>query len=225
MTPKTKPSSGKPTAAKVAYRTVKIDGLDIFYREAGPQDAPVVLLLHGFPTSSHMFRNLIRALADEFRLVAPDYPGFGNSSILPWSSKYLQECYQVAGEAYGWSKRDPKPGSMRDGNYLIGWGMATATYPGIRSPGAAKVRILQDGSAMVSSATQDMGGGTYTTMTQVVSDVMGIPVNRIHPALGDSYLPPAPVSGGLMTTARMLPAVKLAAQNALKNLVRAALAD
>ena len=68
-------------AAKVAYRTVKIDGLDIFYREAGPKDAPVVLLLHGFPTSSHMFRNLIPALADEFHLVAPDYPGFGNSSM------------------------------------------------------------------------------------------------------------------------------------------------
>jgi xanthine dehydrogenase YagR molybdenum-binding subunit len=144
---------------------------------------------------------------------------------LPWSSKYLKECYQVAGEAFGWSKRDPKPGSMRDGNYLIGWGMATATYPGIRSPGAAKVRILQDGSAMVSSATQDMGGGTYTTMTQVVSDVMGIPVNRIHPALGDSHLPPAPVSGGSMTTASVLPAVKQAAQKALKNLVQAALAD
>jgi xanthine dehydrogenase YagR molybdenum-binding subunit len=144
---------------------------------------------------------------------------------LPWSSKYLKECYQVAGEAFGWSKRDPKPGSMRDGNYLVGWGMATATYPGIRSPGAAKVRILQDGSAMVSSATQDMGGGTYTTMTQVVSDVTGIPMNRIHPELGDSHLPPAPVSGGSMTTASVLPAVKQAAENALKNLVRAALAN
>jgi pimeloyl-ACP methyl ester carboxylesterase len=65
----------------MAYRTVKIDGLDIFYREAGPQDATVVLLLHGFPTSSHMFRNLMPALADEFRLVAPDYPGYGNSSM------------------------------------------------------------------------------------------------------------------------------------------------
>jgi xanthine dehydrogenase YagR molybdenum-binding subunit len=144
---------------------------------------------------------------------------------LPWSSKYLKECYQVAGEAFGWSKRDPKPGSMRDGNYLVGWGMATATYPGIRSPGAAKVRILQDGSATVSSATQDMGGGTYTTMTQVVSDVTGIPMNRVHPELGDSHLPPAPVSGGSMTTASVLPAVKQAAENALKNLVRAALAD
>ena len=63
---------GAGTAAKVAYRTVKIDRLDIFYREAGSKDAPVVLLLHGFPTSSHMFRNLIPALADEFRLVVPD---------------------------------------------------------------------------------------------------------------------------------------------------------
>ena len=68
-------------AAKVAHRTVKIDGLDIFYREAGPKEAPVVLLLHGFPTSSHMFRNLIPALADEFHLVAPDYPGYGYSSM------------------------------------------------------------------------------------------------------------------------------------------------
>jgi pimeloyl-ACP methyl ester carboxylesterase len=81
MTPKTKPSSRQPTAASVAYRTVKIDGLDIFYREAGPRDTTVVLLLHGFPTSSHMFRTLIPALADEFRLVAPDYPGYGNSSM------------------------------------------------------------------------------------------------------------------------------------------------
>jgi pimeloyl-ACP methyl ester carboxylesterase len=74
-------AAGSVTAARVYYRTVKIDGLDIFYREAGPKDAPGVLLLHGFPTSSHMFRNLIPALADEFHLVAPDYPGFGNRSM------------------------------------------------------------------------------------------------------------------------------------------------
>lgn len=63
------------------YRTVPIDGLDIFYREAGSRDNPTILLLHGFPTSSHMFRNLIPALADKFHLVAPDYPGYGNSSM------------------------------------------------------------------------------------------------------------------------------------------------
>ena len=63
------------------YKTVKINGLDIFYREAGPKNAPTILLLHGFPTSSHMFRNLIQKLSDEFHLVAPDYPGCGNSSM------------------------------------------------------------------------------------------------------------------------------------------------
>ena len=65
----------------VAHRTVKVGGLDIFYREAGPKDAPAVLLLHGFPTSSQMFRNLIPPLADRYRVLAPDYPGFGHSSM------------------------------------------------------------------------------------------------------------------------------------------------
>jgi pimeloyl-ACP methyl ester carboxylesterase len=63
------------------YKTVTVNDLEIFYREAGPKDAPVILLLHGFPTSSHMFRNLIPALSDRFHLIAPDYPGFGNSSM------------------------------------------------------------------------------------------------------------------------------------------------
>jgi pimeloyl-ACP methyl ester carboxylesterase len=76
-----KSQSKQPLTTKVVYRTVKIDGLDIFYRESGQKDATTVLLLHGFPTSSHMFRNLIPALADEFHLVAPDYPGYGNSSM------------------------------------------------------------------------------------------------------------------------------------------------
>ena len=69
------------SAQQVYYRTARIDGLDIFYREAGPKDAPTVLLLHGFPTSSHMFRDLIPALADKYHVVAPDYPGFGYSSM------------------------------------------------------------------------------------------------------------------------------------------------
>lgn len=68
---------------RTLYKTAKIDGLDIFYREAGPKDAPTILLLHGFPTSSHMFRNLMMKLSDKFHLVAPDYPGFGNSSAPP----------------------------------------------------------------------------------------------------------------------------------------------
>ena len=68
-------------ASTVMHRTVKVDGLDIFYREAGPKSAPTILLLHGFPTASHMFRNLIPALADRYHVVAPDFPGYGQSSM------------------------------------------------------------------------------------------------------------------------------------------------
>ncbi len=68
---------------KVRYKTAKVDDLDIFYREAGPKDAPAILLLHGFPTSSQMFRNLIPALADKYHVIAPDYPGYGQSSMPP----------------------------------------------------------------------------------------------------------------------------------------------
>jgi pimeloyl-ACP methyl ester carboxylesterase len=68
---------------RVEHKTIKVGDLDIFYREAGPQDAPAILLLHGFPTSSQMFRSLIPALGDKYRVVAPDYPGFGHSSMPP----------------------------------------------------------------------------------------------------------------------------------------------
>ena len=70
-------------SVKVLHKTVKVGDLDIFYREAGPKNAPAILLLHGFPTSSQMFRNLIPSLADEYRVIAPDYPGYGHSSMPP----------------------------------------------------------------------------------------------------------------------------------------------
>jgi xanthine dehydrogenase YagR molybdenum-binding subunit len=140
----------------------------------------------------------------------------------PWSSKYLKECYQLAAERFGWARRDPRPGSMLDNELLVGWGMATATYPGIRGPGAATVRISRDGSVAVISATQDMGGGTYTTMAQIVADVIGVPMERIRTELGDSHLPPAPVSGGSMTTASILPAARKAARHALEKIAQAA---
>ena len=79
----TRPTASNPNidASQIMHKTMQIDGLDIFYREAGPKDAANVLLLHGFPTSSHMFRNLLPALADKYHVIAPDYPGYGNSSM------------------------------------------------------------------------------------------------------------------------------------------------
>src|SRR5580658_2090422 len=72
-------AEGKPMKPPVAYRTVKVDGLSIFYREAGPKDAPTILLLHGLPSSSRMFEPLFSRLSDRYHLIAPDYPGFGHS--------------------------------------------------------------------------------------------------------------------------------------------------
>jgi pimeloyl-ACP methyl ester carboxylesterase len=81
--------------ANICYQTVQIDGLDIFYREAGPRDAPVVLLLHGFPSSSRMYETLLPLLADHYRLIAPDYPGFGHSSA-PAPSEFRYTFDQLA---------------------------------------------------------------------------------------------------------------------------------
>ena len=75
-----KPAAVAANPTQVLHKTIKVRDLDIFYREAGPAGAPTVLLLHGFPTSSQMFRNLIPALADKYHVIAPDYPGYGNSS-------------------------------------------------------------------------------------------------------------------------------------------------
>ena len=77
---KSKATSTHVAVAVTHYRTATVDGVSIFYREAGPENGPVVLLLHGFPTSSHMFRNLIPLLADRYHVIAPDYPGFGQSA-------------------------------------------------------------------------------------------------------------------------------------------------
>ncbi|MBV6625848.1 MAG: xanthine dehydrogenase family protein molybdopterin-binding subunit [Rivularia sp. (in: Bacteria)] len=118
---------------------------------------------------------------------------------LPWSSKSLKECYQIGAEKFGWSKRNPEIGSMRDGRYLIGMGMATATYPAFTSPASAKAKMLADGSVVVQSSTHDMGGGTATVMAQLIAETLGLPFEKVCFEYGDTRLPRAPVSGGSMT--------------------------
>ncbi len=128
----------------------------------------------------------------------------------PFASKALRECYQQGAKAFGWSRRPSEPRAMRDGNVLIGWGMATSTYPTHRMPASAHVRVDADGTALVQAGTQDLGTGTYTVMSQIAADELGIPVQRIRFELGDSSFPHAPVSGGSMTVASVGPAVKAA---------------
>jgi len=119
----------------------------------------------------------------------------------PWSSKSLRECYRVGAESFGWSKRPMKPRAMRDGRWLVGWGMATATYPANRQPAGATARMLPDGSVVVRAGTQEIGCGTYTAMSQIAADVLGVPVERVRFELGDTEMPQNPPSVGSMTAA------------------------
>jgi xanthine dehydrogenase YagR molybdenum-binding subunit len=128
----------------------------------------------------------------------PDRDEFKN---LPFSSRSTKECYRLAAEGFGWGQRKPEPRSMRDGRWLIGWGMASATYPMNYAPASAMVRLLPDGTAEVMSASSDMGPGTWTSMTQVAADTLGLPIERVKFMLGDTRLPRAPVHGGSMTMA------------------------
>jgi xanthine dehydrogenase YagR molybdenum-binding subunit len=133
---------------------------------------------------------------------------------LPFSSRSTKACYRAAAERFGWSRRTPEPGSMRDGRWLIGWGMASATYPMNFAPASAMARLLPDGTAEVSSAASDMGPGTWTSMTQVAADSLGLPIERVKFTLGDSRLPPAPPHGGSMTMASVGSAVQAACRKA-----------
>lgn len=125
-----------------------------------------------------------------------------------WSSKNLKQAYSDAAQRFGWSKRNPKPGEMREGNKHIGYGMATATYPANRSAAQATVRILPNGRYFVGSGTQDLGTGMYTVMAQTIVQELDAPWEMVDVKLGDSTLPKAPVSGGSQSTASVGPAVK-----------------
>lgn len=143
----------------------------------------------------------------------------------PFSSKKLRECYRMGAERFGWSRRHVEPRSMRDGRWLVGWGMATATYPARRSKAAAAAKILPDGSAHVQAGTQEIGTGTYTIMTQVAADALGLPVGRVDFELGDTTMPQTPVSGGSQTAASVGPAVQAACFSARDQLIALAAGD
>ncbi len=129
---------------------------------------------------------------------------------LPWSSNGLRECYRSGAERFGWSRRTPQPRSMRSGRNLVGMGMATAMNPAPRYPSKASATLFADGTAVVRSATSDMGPGTYTAMTQIAADALRLPVERVRFELGDTQMPIAKEHGGSTTTVSIGPAVKAA---------------
>jgi len=129
--------------SNVLYKTAKIDGLDIFYREAGPKDAPTILLLHGFPTSSHMFRNLIPELADRYHVIAPDYPGYGNSSM-PSVDEFQYTFDNMANIV---DKLLQQVGVKTYSLYLMDYGAPVGFRLAVRYPERVESLIIQNGNA------------------------------------------------------------------------------
>ncbi|MVN21895.1 xanthine dehydrogenase family protein molybdopterin-binding subunit [Mucilaginibacter arboris] len=142
-----------------------------------------------------------------------------------FSSKYLRDCYQKGADLIGWSKRNQQPASMKEGKYLVGYGMATATYPANRSASSAKAVLFADGHAEIMCATQDIGTGTYTIMTQTAADALGLPIEKVIVKLGDSEFPKGANSGGSQVTASVGPAIRAASLGAISKLVTMAVAD
>ncbi|BCS32594.1 acylaldehyde oxidase [Luteitalea sp. TBR-22] len=144
---------------------------------------------------------------------------------LPFSSRSTLACYREGAARFGWASRTLEPRSMRDGRWLLGWGMATAAYHTLRGAAGARVRVLADGRAVVESSASDMGPGTYTSLTQVASDALGVAPDRVRVVLGDSTFPYAPSHGGSQTMASVGPAVYAACEAARRRLIDLAVAD
>jgi xanthine dehydrogenase YagR molybdenum-binding subunit len=140
----------------------------------------------------------------------------------PYSSKELRECYRQAAERFGWSRRNPQPRSMRDGSELVGWGMASGIWEAMQMEASAKAALTANGSLEIASATADIGPGTYTMMTQLAAEMLGVPIENVTARLGDSSLPHAPVEGGSFTTSSVGCAIASACGAVQKELLRLA---
>lgn len=143
----------------------------------------------------------------------------------PFSSRSLTQCYELGAERFGWARRTPVPRSMRDGRLLIGMGAATATYPAFHAPSSARVRLLPDGIAEVEAAASDMGPGTYTSMTQVAAEFLGLPPEQVRFGLGTTDYPPTPSHGGSWTMASVGSAIRAACLEAQSQAAKRAIAD
>jgi xanthine dehydrogenase YagR molybdenum-binding subunit len=200
----------------VKHRLVRLD-----------EPAPTYMRAPGEASGSFSIETAMDELAaslkiDPIELRLRNYAGTDESKQRPFSSKSLKECYAQGAQAFGWDKRNPEIGSMKSGGMLVGYGMATATYPANFRQSSAKAIIGEDGQVTIQCATQDLGTGTYTILTQIACDALGVDPHQVHVHIGDTKLPPGPQSGGSQTAATAGSAVQNAAQTLRQTLVQLA---
>lgn len=186
----------------VTHRIVPLN-LDRSMIMRAPGEAP-----GSFALESAMDELAYALKIDPIELRVRNEPPRDPESNLPWSSRSLVQCFREGAKRFGWEKRLDEPGSMREGRYLIGYGVAGATFPARRRPSSAIVRVLPDGRVQVHTGATDLGTGTYTVLTQVAAEALGVPPERVQVEIGDSNFPPTPASGGSFGAASFCTAVQ-----------------
>jgi len=161
---------------------------------------------------------------DPLRLRLANYTEDDQVEHRAMSSKALRACYEQAADRFGWSSRSAAPRSMRDGNDLVGWGMATGIWDAAISalPARAKVTLTDDGRVEVATSVTDIGTGTYTILSQLAAEALGVPIDQVTTRLGDSTLPYNPTQGGSWTAATSGSAVQAACEKLKRKLLKAA---
>jgi xanthine dehydrogenase YagR molybdenum-binding subunit len=152
-------------------------------------------------------------------------PALDETLGVPFSSRHLKECLTTGADRFGWAKRNPVVGSMRKDGNVLGWGVAACSWIAERFPAQVKMMFKADGSVRVASGTQDIGTGTYTVLGQMAAEFAGVELSKVTVVIGDTSLPPGPISGGSMATASLVPAVAQAARAAIDKLLAAASED
>ncbi|MDT0642664.1 xanthine dehydrogenase family protein molybdopterin-binding subunit [Zunongwangia sp. F363] len=151
----------------------------------------------------------IEAGVDPLELRIINYAEKDQNEDKPFSSKELKACYQRAAEKFGWQKRKSEPRSIKQGNQLVGYGMASGVWEAMQQKSSAKAILTSEGKLTVSSGTADIGTGTYTIMSQIAAEILGLSIENVEFKLGDSTLPDAPIEGGSWTASSVGSAVKM----------------
>jgi xanthine dehydrogenase YagR molybdenum-binding subunit len=189
--------------------------------------SPLDMRAPGGSTGMHAIEITMDELAHELKIDPLDlrlinYSTIDKSTDKEYSSKELRECYLQGAKKFGWSQRNPKPGSMKRGNKLVGYGMATGIWEANRILARAQAIMTSDGKVEIKSAVTDIGTGTLTVMIQIASDELGLPIDHITFSYADSKMPFAPIQGGSFTVATVGPAVQTACRALKKKLFRKA---
>lgn len=172
-----------------------------------------------FAVESAMDELALALKIDPVELRLRNEPAIDESTSLPFSSRHMKECLTEGAARFGWAKRNPAIGAMRADGKVIGWGVAGCAWMAQRLDAEVSLLLNADGSVRVASGTQDIGTGTYTMLAQMVAHDLGIAMDRIQVVIGDSALPPGPLSGGSMVTGSLVPAVAQATGKAVEQLL------